>query len=114
MGDFNAIHNDSECISGNPRPLASMLEFNDCLDQCDLFYLSSGANHMSWCNGHEGSSRSWAKLDRVLNHNAYTTQFLFAHMEYLRRKTSNHCLVVVHFDRPHMSYGPSLFRFQNM
>lgn len=28
VGDFSAIHNDSECIGGNPRPLASMAEFS--------------------------------------------------------------------------------------
>ncbi|KAK4841187.1 hypothetical protein QYF36_000342 [Acer negundo] len=64
VGDFNIIRNDSERIGGNPRPLASMTDFNDCLDRCGRLDLSSGGNHMSWCNGHEGSSRSWAKLDR--------------------------------------------------
>ncbi|XP_041020448.1 uncharacterized protein LOC121262091 [Juglans microcarpa x Juglans regia] len=114
VGDFNIIRNDSDRIGGNPQPLASMEEFNDCLDQCGLIDLSSRGNHMSWCNGHEGSSRSWAKLDRTVINNAYTTQFLYAHLEYLKRKTSDHCPMVVHFDRPHSSYGPSPFRFQNM
>ncbi|KAI9154057.1 hypothetical protein LWI28_020404 [Acer negundo] len=108
VGDFNIIRNDSERIGGNPRPLASMADFNDSLDRCGLLDLSSGGNHMSWCNGHE------ANLDRVVINSAYTTQFPFAHLEYLRRKTSDHCPMVVHFDRPHSSYGPSPFRFQNM
>ncbi|KAK4833981.1 hypothetical protein QYF36_014386 [Acer negundo] len=108
VGDFNIIRNDSERIGGNPRPLASMADFNDSLDRCGLLDLSSGGNHMSWCNGHE------ANLDRVVINSAYTTQFPFAHLEYLRRKTSDHCPMVVHFDRPHSSYGPFPFRFQNM
>lgn len=58
VGDFNAICNDSEHIGGNPRLLASIVEFNDCLYQCGLFDLSIGGNHMSWCNGHKGSSTS--------------------------------------------------------
>ncbi|KAF5468581.1 hypothetical protein F2P56_012724 [Juglans regia] len=114
VGDFNSIRNDSERIGGNPRPLGSMTDFNNCLDQCGLFDLSSGGNQMSWCNGHEGSFRSWIKLDRVVINNAFSSQFLFAQLEYLRRKSFDHCPMVVHFDRPHTSYGPSPFWFQNM
>lgn len=59
VGDFKAIRSDDERIEGNPRPLSSMVDFNDCLDRCGLFELSHGGRQMSWCNGHEGQSRSW-------------------------------------------------------
>lgn len=51
VGDFNVIQRDEELIGGNSRPLASMEEFNSCLDQCGIVELYSGGQHMSWCNG---------------------------------------------------------------
>lgn len=50
MGNFNAIRIDSKRIGGYPRPLISMLEFNDCLDND----LQSSGHTLSWCNGHFG------------------------------------------------------------
>ncbi|KAK3219916.1 hypothetical protein Dsin_013886 [Dipteronia sinensis] len=91
LGDFNVIRTGAERIGGNPRPLLSMIEFNDCLHQCGLFDLLNTGQRMSWCNGHEGLSRSWAKLDRVLISNAFSTLFGSAHFKYLSRKSSDHC-----------------------
>lgn len=44
----------------------------------------------------------------------FSSQFPSAYLKYLVRKTSNHCPMVVHFDRVAASYGPHLFRSQNM
>lgn len=76
MGDFNAIHIDSKRVCGHPRPLISMLDFNECLDKCCLFDLHSSGRIMSWCDGHLGVNRSWAKLDRVVINNALSNQFM--------------------------------------
>lgn len=56
-----------ERSGGNPRPLISKSKFNDCLNLCGLFDLFGGGRTMLWCNGLEGRSRSWAKLDRVID-----------------------------------------------
>ncbi|KAF5481513.1 hypothetical protein F2P56_002155 [Juglans regia] len=114
LGDFNVIRRDSERVGGNPRPLISMLEFSDCIDRCGLLEISSCGQNMSWCNGHGGVSRSWAKLDRVLMNNVFANLFPSVHFNYLSRKSSDHCPMVVFSDRPATSYGPSLFPFLNM
>ncbi|KAK0593001.1 hypothetical protein LWI29_028893 [Acer saccharum] len=114
LGDFNAIRMDYERIGGHPRPLISMSEFNDCLDMCGLLDLPSSGQTMSWCNGHEGVARSWAKLDRVVINNVFSSQYSMAHLTYLNRKTSDHCPMIVNLERASLSYGPAPFRFQNM
>ncbi|KAF5462658.1 hypothetical protein F2P56_018646, partial [Juglans regia] len=114
LGDFNVIRRDSERVGGNPRPFISMLEFNNCIDRCGLLEVSSSGQRMSWCNGHGGVSRSWAKLDRVLMNNFFANLFPSVHFNYLRRKSSDHCPMVVYSDHPAMSYGPFPFHFLNM
>ncbi|XP_040990989.1 uncharacterized protein LOC121238224 [Juglans microcarpa x Juglans regia] len=114
VGDFNAIRSDAERIGGNPRSLLAMTEFNGCVDTCGLVEMRFQGRMMSWCNGHVGSSRSWARLDRALVNIDFSTNFGSAFMEYLTRKSSDHCSMVVHLSLPRSSYGPSPFRFQNM
>ncbi|KAF5477362.1 hypothetical protein F2P56_004011 [Juglans regia] len=91
LGDFNVIRRDSERVGGNPRPLISMLEFNNYIDHCGLLETSSSGQNMSWCNGHRRVSRSWAKLDRVLMNNVFASLFPSVHFNYLSHKSSDHC-----------------------
>ncbi|KAG2665638.1 hypothetical protein I3760_15G017300 [Carya illinoinensis] len=69
---------------------------------------------MSWCNGHRGPSRSWARLDRALLNIAFTQAFPNGYMEYLKRKTSDHCPMLIRFEMEVNKYGPAPFRFQSM
>ncbi|XP_042959294.1 uncharacterized protein LOC122294521 [Carya illinoinensis] len=114
VGDFNTIRMDSERIGGNPRSLPSMNEFNDFIDRCGLFELTCSGQRLSWCNGHAGTSRSWARLDRVLINNNFLTRFQFTKVNYLSCKSSDHCPMVVSSEIPFTAYGPSPFRFMNM
>ncbi|XP_035546560.1 uncharacterized protein LOC118348616 [Juglans regia] len=114
LGDFNVIRRYSERVGGNPQPFISTLEFNDCIDRCGLLETSSSGQRMSWYNGHGGVSRSWAKLDRVLMNNFFASLFPSAHFNYLSRKSSDHCPMVVCYDQLPISYGPSPFHFLNM
>lgn len=91
-----------------------MSEFNDCLHHCGLVDLASSGQRMSWCNGHEGVSRSWAKLDRVFINDNFLWKFPSAQFEYLLRKHSDHCPMVVYPEVQRSRYGPSPFRFLNM
>ncbi|KAF5477111.1 hypothetical protein F2P56_003784 [Juglans regia] len=69
---------------------------------------------LSWCNGHEGQTRSWARLDRALVNIQFTNQYPSAFFEYLKKKTSDHCPMLISFKKHVVSYGPHPFRFQNM
>lgn len=114
MGDFNAIRSDSERIGGSPRPLISMSEFNECLNSCGLLEATSNGHTMSLCNGHVGTSRSWANLDRVIFNICFANRFTTAKVELLDRKSSDHCPLLLFLETPFSAYGPAPFRFMNM
>ncbi|KAJ0103213.1 hypothetical protein Patl1_06269 [Pistacia atlantica] len=69
---------------------------------------------LSWCNGHEGHTRSWARLDRALINIHCANRFPSAFFEYLNRKTLDHCPMLIHLQKQEVAYGPHSFRFQNM
>ncbi|KAG2674065.1 hypothetical protein I3760_13G119000 [Carya illinoinensis] len=114
VGDFNIIREHSERVGGQPRPLASMENFNNCIDHYGLLELQFMGNRLSWCNGHEGQTRSWARLDRALINTHSTNRFHSAFFEYLQQKTSDHCPMLIHSQKPVVSYSPHPFHFQNI
>ncbi|XP_042983328.1 uncharacterized protein LOC122312726 [Carya illinoinensis] len=83
MGDFNIIRNDSERRGGRPRLALAMEEFNNWVGSCGLLNMPSCGNSLSWCNGHSGRSRHWARLDRCLFNTVAFDAFPGANMEYL-------------------------------
>ncbi|XP_057962407.1 uncharacterized protein LOC131153979 [Malania oleifera] len=91
-----------------------MEEFNTCLDNCGLMDLVVSSSNMSWCNGHNGHSRSWAKLDRVLYNLTFLQSLANIYFEYGNRRTSDHKPLIIWFHRDLHRYGPSPFRYQNM
>lgn len=92
IGDFNIIRVDDERIGGLPQSLHAMEDFNGCIDACGLVEVSSHGQRMSWCNGHERRSRSWARLNRALSNMGFANWFGDDSVEYLKRKTSDHSL----------------------
>ncbi|KAG2674104.1 hypothetical protein I3760_13G120200, partial [Carya illinoinensis] len=55
-----------------------------------------------------------ARLDRALINTHFTNRFHSAFFEYLQWKTSDHCPMLIHSQKPVVSYGHHPFRFQNM
>ncbi|KAI9184691.1 hypothetical protein LWI28_000006 [Acer negundo] len=75
LGDFNTIHFDSEKVGGRPHNSLSMAEFNECTSRCGLLDVRFEGRQLSWCNSHQGLTRSWAKLDRVLINNDFIVKY---------------------------------------
>ncbi|XP_040996161.1 uncharacterized protein LOC121242352 [Juglans microcarpa x Juglans regia] len=113
-GDFNIICNDGERIEGAPRLAIMMNEFNECLDSCGLMDLLVKGRLMTWCNGHQGCARSWARLDRVVMKFACLETASSVFVESLSRKLSDHAPLLVKGSSGVGRYGPTPFRFQNM
>ncbi|KAF5465371.1 hypothetical protein F2P56_015385 [Juglans regia] len=110
VGDFNSIkEDDGEQLGGHPRPLSAMAEFNSCIHKCGLVELNYSGCKMSWCNGHRGTSRSWACLDRALSNTALIRCLPQVLMEYLKWKSSDHCPMLINFVRDMTGYGPYPF-----
>ncbi|KAJ0074622.1 hypothetical protein Patl1_37562 [Pistacia atlantica] len=112
--DFNIIREDSERVGGHPRLITLMEDFNNCIDHCGLLDLQVMGRRLSWCNGHERHTCSWARLDRALINIHFANIFPSAFFEYLNRKTSDHRPMLIHFQKQEVSYSPHTFRFQNM
>ncbi|KAJ0081173.1 hypothetical protein Patl1_12355 [Pistacia atlantica] len=94
VGDFNIIREDSERVGGHPRPITSMEDFNNCIDHCGLLDLQVMGRRLSWCNGRERHTCSWARLDRALINIHFANRFPSAFFEYL-----NHCPMLIHFQK---------------
>ncbi|XP_042973127.1 uncharacterized protein LOC122304933 [Carya illinoinensis] len=60
-GDFNIVKDDYEKRGGHPRPFAVIEDFNLCIQNCGLLDMCSKGLRMTWCNGQNGSVRSWAR-----------------------------------------------------
>lgn len=112
--DFNIIREDLKLLGGNPRPLAPMGNFNECLDSYGLLDLLVAGRRMSWCNGHDGSMRSWARLDWSLINSSFGNSYSTTYFEYLQRKCSDHSPMVVRFQKMEVLYGSHPFCLQNM
>ncbi|KAF5450402.1 hypothetical protein F2P56_030760 [Juglans regia] len=114
MGDFNIIRNDSERRGGRPRLALAMEEFNGWVGTCGLLDMPFRGNSLSWCNGHSGSSRHWARLDRCFFNTAALDTFPDATMEYLARTSSDHAPMTVLLENQFVRYGYPSFKFQQM
>ncbi|XP_022853059.1 uncharacterized protein LOC111374593 [Olea europaea var. sylvestris] len=67
-----------------------MEDFNECIDKCGLLELPVLGRKLSWCNGHEGLTRSWAWLDRTLVNEEVLRDFLEASIKYMSGTSFDH------------------------
>ncbi|XP_074283135.1 uncharacterized protein LOC141607680 [Silene latifolia] len=65
MGDFNNVLNMDERI-GAPVTVAEVKDFQECVDTCGLYDLSSTGAYFTWNNKQEGNERVFSRIDRVL------------------------------------------------
>ncbi|KAF8393657.1 hypothetical protein HHK36_021903 [Tetracentron sinense] len=84
------------------------------LKRCGLIDLRFEGRQFSWCNGHQGLARSWAKLDKVLINNEISVKYGEAKASLLNRNTSDHSPILLKLVSSMERYGPTPFMFQNM
>lgn len=114
MEDFNYIQYDGERIGGHPRPIITMEDFNNCIDNFGVVELKSFGGNMTWTNGQEGRSRKWAKLDQALVNLPFIQQFNLARLEFLVRKSLDDKPMLILFAQETSRYGLAPFWYQNM
>ncbi|XP_026459386.1 uncharacterized protein LOC113360051 [Papaver somniferum] len=69
LGDFNAITCAEEKIGGKDPNKRSMLDFNNCIDVCELLQAPRSGQQHSWSNCQHGNKRILRILDRAMfNH----------------------------------------------
>ncbi|XP_074288431.1 uncharacterized protein LOC141613588 [Silene latifolia] len=66
MGDFNIVRDIEERVGPNPPSLSEIMDFNQCLLDCQLEDTHSFGCEYTWTNKRDVDERIWSKLDRVL------------------------------------------------
>ncbi|KAJ0095449.1 hypothetical protein Patl1_15066 [Pistacia atlantica] len=97
-----------ECNSIECRDLWQSLEL---VDSNESPWLVVMGQRLSWCNGHEGHTHSWARLDRAIINIHFAIRFPSAFFEYLNQKTSDHCPMLIHFQKQEVDLSSLILNF---
>ncbi|XP_020410870.1 uncharacterized protein LOC109946693 [Prunus persica] len=113
LGDFNDIASAGEKCGGN-LDLGGR-SFVEWIDRNQLVDLGFFGAKFTWCNKRNAEGIIWKRLDRGLCNINWRLLFPEAHLSYLPRVNSDHCLVLVSLDSNHYpARGCTPFRFQAM
>ncbi|XP_074321237.1 uncharacterized protein LOC141657793 [Silene latifolia] len=111
LGDFNVVRDVSERVSSSPPDLADILDFNECLLNCQLDDINGSGCEFTWTNKQDDTTRVWSKLDRALANSSWLSNFPTTHVTFLPAGVSDHSPVMVNvFDDPPVK---SRFSFLN-
>ncbi|XP_026429214.1 uncharacterized protein LOC113325192 [Papaver somniferum] len=66
LGDFNAVISQDEKVGGRLPNRTRMLDFNECINQCELLPAPKNGLQFSWSNCQHGNKRILYNLDIVL------------------------------------------------
>ncbi|XP_026458970.1 uncharacterized protein LOC113359574 [Papaver somniferum] len=75
IGDFNAFLTAEEKSGGITPNTRNMLEFNNCLDKCDLMQASKSGCEYSWSNCQHGAKRILCNLDKAVINNLWIQKY---------------------------------------
>ncbi|KAK9698289.1 hypothetical protein RND81_08G093800, partial [Saponaria officinalis] len=95
LGDFNVIRYDHEKISNTPPVVTELLDFNNCVLNCNLDDISSTGCEFTWHNRQDSDSRVYSKLDRVMINAEWGRQFMQSSAQFLIPGVSDHSPSVV-------------------
>lgn len=99
-GDFNEILSYEEKIGGSDRTRASMDDFRDCLDACELRELETYGEQMTWDNRRAGCANVQERLDRVVVNLPWADLFQTARVSSLDFWGSDHRVIQISLEAP--------------
>ncbi|XP_060190580.1 uncharacterized protein LOC132619813 [Lycium barbarum] len=111
-GDFNAILNQEEKISGLPVNKNNAEDFAFCINSCELQEVNFKGSPFTWWNGRADNECIFERLERMLINSQFLNWFGHIEVEHLARIGSDHAPLLC-------SYGevanniPRLFKFHN-
>ncbi|XP_019264059.1 PREDICTED: uncharacterized protein LOC109241742 [Nicotiana attenuata] len=90
MGDFNSVLHTDDKVGGNPVSLAEIVDFQQCIEQCELLELPTSGSRYTW-NDRHGDNRILSKIEWVFINTAWLN-LMPAYMAcYLEEGISDHC-----------------------
>ncbi|XP_026434798.1 uncharacterized protein LOC113332476 [Papaver somniferum] len=66
LSDFNAVISHDEKVGGRLPNRTAMVDFNECITQCNLLHAPKNGLQFSWSNCQQGNRRILCNLDMVL------------------------------------------------
>ncbi|GAA0148985.1 hypothetical protein LIER_36841 [Lithospermum erythrorhizon] len=108
MGDFNALINGDERIGGNATDPGSIVDFNQCLLDCNLLDAGFVGSKYKWTNGKVSQ-----RLDRVVCNQSCMDQYSVLNIRHLVKTGSDHCPHLIDLMINHSTPEGS-FHFQHM
>ncbi|XP_057246771.1 uncharacterized protein LOC130589518 [Beta vulgaris subsp. vulgaris] len=111
-GDFNNVLHLNERI-GSPVTLDEVMEFRQCLRNCELQEQVNVGPFFTWSNKQEGCDRVFSRIDRVVVNEKWMEQYPNAETLFLPENISDHCPCLIKLDKRVIN-KPKPFRFFNM
>ncbi|CAH9069343.1 unnamed protein product [Cuscuta epithymum] len=111
-GDFNTIMYNAEHKGDSIPNLTSMLEFKECVSQCNLIDIPYSGCQYTW-TGVRSRGRLWRRLDRCLFNESFLDSFDQISVTNLNQAPSDHSPMLIQCLNNYHS-GPKPFRFLNM
>ncbi|XP_019229576.1 PREDICTED: uncharacterized protein LOC109210594 [Nicotiana attenuata] len=90
MGDFNAVLHTNDRVRGNPVSLAEIIDFQQCIDQCDLMEMPTSGSRYTW-NDRHSDNRILSKIDWAFINTAWLNLIPTYRASYLEEGISDHC-----------------------
>lgn len=102
-GDFNYIIRSHEKMGGRHYDDSiDFREFRRFIDDLGLIDLGYTGLRFTWYNNWIGMARVWERIDQALATTDWFQCFPRYKVQYLPRITSEHCLLLITIDGPHL------------
>lgn len=96
FGDFSTTLHYEESVKEGKPVAEDTSELAEVVDQCGLQDLKSTGVFLTWCNKHEGESRMYAKLDRILVNDVWIQELNWLSAHFLNPGISDHAPGIVY------------------
>ncbi|XP_026417322.1 uncharacterized protein LOC113312800 [Papaver somniferum] len=90
IGDFNAVLSMEEKKGGRSPLTSAMLDFNNCIQNCEMIQAPKTGLNFSWCNNRAGKKRIVCNLDRAFYNVKWSEVFPSWDYKVGTRGTSDH------------------------
>nr|XP_009789138.1 PREDICTED: uncharacterized protein LOC104236821 [Nicotiana sylvestris] len=89
-GDFNSVLLADDRIGGNPVTMCEVVDFQECIDTCELMELPCGGSRYTW-NDKYGDNRVFSKIDWAFVNREWMDYMPVIQAIYLVEGISDHC-----------------------
>ncbi|XP_060211648.1 uncharacterized protein LOC132639195 [Lycium barbarum] len=90
MEDFNSVLHTDDRVGGTPVSLSEVVDFQACVDVCELIELPHGGNKYTWNDKH-GDSRIFSKIDWAFVNREWLDNMPVVNANFLVEGISDHC-----------------------